>query len=298
MSPSEVSLPQIAQRSRKLVEILSKEFPSRSGQRPEQLAKAAAFVEQELLSLGYVVESDVYSADTTPARNLIVEKKGLDTSKACIVLGAHYDTVVGTPGADDNASGIAGLIELARLFKDHPTKRTIRFVAFTHEEPPFFLTPLMGSRHYARRLKNEGTNIQVMLSLEMLGYGDHRFQQKYPYPLLRTIGRYPVNGNFIAIVSNLQTNKITKTIAEAMRQVCSIGVERLSAPGYLPPLFLSDHASFWRFGFPAVMVTDTAFLRNPHYHLVSDTADTLNYEFLAEVIKGLYAAVIALDKIN
>ena len=290
-----LTIDSIAERARRIVEILAGEFPSRHGSNPTVLDAAAVFIQQEFASLGYEVQSQWYKSDGGRVRNLIVEKRGQFPERASIIVGAHYDTVVGTPGADDNASGIAGLIELSRLLKDYTNKRTIRFVAFPHEEPPYFYTHDMGSRQYARSLKENGESIFAMLTLEMIGYAGEGFKQLFPAPLLRILGRYPKDGNFVALVSNLKSSRLLSTVRKAMRQRRTAGVESLAAPGFIPPLFLSDHSSFWKFGFPALMITDTAFLRNPHYHSPTDTADTLNYRFLAEVIDAVYAAVITLD---
>jgi Zn-dependent M28 family amino/carboxypeptidase len=292
---SSANIDTIAARARQIVETLAGEFPSRHGSNPKVLKGAAAFIEQEFASLGYQVQSQWYESDDGRVRNMIVEKKGEGPETASIVIGAHYDTVVGTPGADDNATGIAGLIELSRLLKEQSNKRTIRFVAFPHEEPPYFYTHRMGSRQYARTLKESGENIFAMLTLEMIGYAGKGYKQLYPAPLLRILGRYPRDGNFIALVSNLRSTPVLLMVRKAMRHRGSVGVESLSAPGFIPPLFLSDHSSFWKYGFPALMITDTAFLRNPHYHSSTDTADTLNYDFLANVIDAVYAAVLALD---
>ena len=285
----------VAARARRIVEILAGEYPSRHGSIPKVLNGAALFIEREFASLGYEVQSQWYESDGRQVRNIIVEKRGEHPENASIIIGAHYDTVVGTPGADDNATGVAGLIEVSRLLKEHNNKRTIRFVAFPHEEPPYFYTHRMGSRQYARNLKESGENIFAMLALEMLGYAGEGFKQLYPAPLLRILGRYPEDGNYIALVSNLRSTRVLSMVREAMRQRGTVGVESLSAPGFIPPLFLSDHSSFWKYGFPALMITDTAFLRNPHYHSSTDTANTLNYEFLANVVEAVYAAVLSLD---
>jgi Zn-dependent M28 family amino/carboxypeptidase len=285
----------IAARARRIVETLAGDYPSRHGSNPEALNGAASFIEQEFTSLGYQVQSQWYESDGGRVRNMIVEKKGESPEQASIVIGAHYDTVVGTPGADDNGTGIAGLIELSRLLKGHKGNRTIRFVAFPNEEPPYFYTHRMGSRHYARNLKESGESIFAMLTLEMIGYAGEGFKQLYPAPLLRILGRYPKDGNYIALVSNLRSARVLSMVRKAMREHGTVGVESLTAPGFVPPLFLSDHSSFWKYGFPALMITDTAFLRNPHYHSSTDTADTLNYDFLASVVDAVYAAVLALD---
>lgn len=291
----ESELSTIASGARKIVGILANKFPSRHGQFPQVLHAAADFVEQEFVDLGYTVQSLAYISEGTKVRNLVVEKEGSQPELPCIVLGAHYDTVVGTPGADDNATGVAGLLELARLLKNQPGPRTIRFVAFPHEEPPYFFTHLMGSRQYAKTLKDKGEDVLVMLALEMLGYAGENYHQLYPAPFMRVLCRYPQYGNFIALVGNLRSLTMMSKVRRTMREQKTIGVESLSAPGFIPPLFLSDHSSFWKAGYPALMVTDTAFLRNPHYHKESDTPETLNYAFLATVVSAVFAAVQSLN---
>jgi len=296
MNPSELSI--LASNAKRIVTTLAGKYPSRHGLNPEVLNAAADFVEAEFCALGYDVEPQLYASDGASVRNLIVEKKGADPAKPSIILGAHYDTVVGTPGADDNASGIAGLLELARLLKGHSNSCTIRFVAFPHEEPPYFYTGLMGSRQYAGRLKQSGEKVLVMLCLEMLGYAGEKYEQHYPAPLMRFLCRYPKYGNYVGLVGNIRSLGMMSIVRRAMRRHCRIGVESLTAPGFVSPLYLSDHSSFWKEGFPALMVTDTAFLRNPHYHLPSDTPESLNYNFLAEVVDGVHAALAALDDIE
>jgi Zn-dependent M28 family amino/carboxypeptidase len=295
---SEVDTTEISSRTRRVVEVLTRNFPSRNGLYAGNLSRAAEFIEKEFSVLGMKVESQAYGTYSTRVKNLIVEKRGRDIAKPSIIIGAHYDTVIDTPGADDNASGVAGLLELARLLRGYPNERTIQFVAFTLEEPPYFYTAKMGSRMYAKRLKLDGTRVQLMISLEMIGYGGKHIKQSYPFPLMRMLGRYPRTGDFIGIVGNIRTRRLVGVVKAAMREPCAIGVESLSAPGFIPPLSLSDHSSFWKYGYPALMITDTAFLRNPNYHNQGDTADTLNYDFLAEVVKGVYHAVIALDRLR
>jgi Zn-dependent M28 family amino/carboxypeptidase len=292
---SEDTIQTITERARRIVEILAGRYPSRHGSNPAALEGAASFIEREFVEIGYTVESQWYESHGGRVRNLIAEKPGQQPDHACIVIGAHYDTVVGTPGADDNATGVAGVLELSRLLKERPQKRTIRFVAFPHEEPPYFYTHNMGSRRYARHMKENGENIYAMLTLEMLGYAGEGMKQMYPIPLMRLLGRYPKDGNFIALVSNLRSAGILSKVRKAMKEKGTVRVESLCAPGYIPPLFLSDHSSFWKYGFPALMITDTAFLRNPHYHSATDTVQTLNFEFLANVVAAVHAAVLALD---
>lgn len=289
---------EIACRTRRVVEVLSRDYPSRNGLSAGNLTRAAEFIEKEFLALGLKVELQSYGTYSTRVKNLIVGQCGRNDSKPCIVLGAHYDTVIDTPGADDNASGVAGLLELARLLKGYPNERTIHFVAFTLEEPPYFYTPKMGSRMYAKRLKLDRTRVQLMFSLEMIGYAGDHLKQAYPLPLMRQLGHYPKKGDFIGIVGNIRTRRLVRVVRKAMRQGSNIAVESLSAPGFVSPFNLSDHSSFWKCGFPAVMITDTAFLRNPHYHSPSDTHDSINYDFIAEVVTGLYNAVITLDQMR
>jgi Zn-dependent M28 family amino/carboxypeptidase len=292
----EVDTTEISSRARRVVEVLARNFPSRNGLYAGNLSRAAEFIENEFSFLGMEVESQAYGTYSTRVKNLIVEKRGRNIAMPSIVIGAHYDTVIDTPGADDNASGVAGLLELARLLRGYPNERTIQFVAFTLEEPPYFYTSKMGSRMYAKRLKVDGIRVQLMISLEMIGYAGEDLKQSYPFPLMRTLGRYPRTGNFIGIVGNIRTRRLVGAMKAAMREACTIGVESLSAPGFIPPLYLSDHSSFWKQRYPALMITDTAFLRNPNYHNQGDTDQSLNYGFLAEVVKGVYHAVIALDE--
>jgi Zn-dependent M28 family amino/carboxypeptidase len=283
--------------ARRIVSTLARDYPSRHGTMPALLESAARYVEDEFGRVGYSVNSLYYASDPAEVRNLVVEKKGTDPLKPVLIVGAHYDTVLGTPGADDNASGVAGLLELARLLKSYQNRRTIRFVAFPHEEPPYFYTNLMGSRQYAERVKQDGESVLVMLCLEMLGYAGELYPQVYPAPLMRWWGRYPKYGNFIGLVGNISSMGMMRIVRRSMRRHCSVGVESLTAPGFVSPMYLSDHSSFWRKGIPALMVTDSAFLRNPHYHLPSDTPETLNYDFLARVVEGLCATIQDLDRL-
>ena len=294
-----LNLREVAEKSRRIVETLCRQFPSRTGRSGASLARSAVWIEQEFRSLGYRVTLQRYAAmPAGEVKNLIAEKTGLDPAAPSIVVGAHYDTVPGTPGADDNASGVAGTLELARLLLPYENRRTLSFVAFTHEEAPYFYTSRMGSYVYARSLKNSRVPLRAMICLEMIGYGGRELRQSYPFPLMRRIGGFPEHGNFVGVVGNLRSRKLVKAVYERMKEQCRIGVERLSAPGFLPPFNLSDQSSFWRNGYQAVMVTDTAFERNPHYHLESDSPETLNYEFLAEVVGGVYSALLDLDRME
>ena len=203
--------------------------------------------------------------------------------EALVVVGAHYDTVPGSPGADDNASGVAALIELAALLG--PERLPIRFVAFANEELPYFLGEEMGSWVSARRSRERGENLRAMLSLEMLGYyRDEPGSQSYPPPLGLF---YPNRANFIAFVGDLGARHLVRKSIALFRRHGKFPSQGVAAPSFVPGVTWSDHWSFRRHGYPAVMVTDTAFNRYPHYHLPSDTPEKLDYERLARVTLGL-----------
>jgi Zn-dependent M28 family amino/carboxypeptidase len=207
-----------------------------------------------------------------------------------LVIGAHYDTVEGTPGADDNASGIAGLLELARLFSERTFAGTIQFVAFTLEEPPFFRTRHMGSYIYAEKLNREGREIEGMICLESIGYfTDTPGSQYFPVSMLKWF--FPNKGNFIAFVSNLRSRGLLNRSKNAFKKGSVLPVESLAALSIVPGIDLSDHWSFWEFGYNAIMVTDTAFYRNPNYHGAGDTPDTIDYRRMTEVVLGLKATI-------
>ena len=278
-----------------IIQGLTVEYPSRNALNLTALSGAAEFLASIYQSHGIPFESAWYDDGNGMVRNLIVHQYGLDRTAPQIVIGAHYDSVLGTPGADDNASGVAGVMDLARRFAQRTCRRPLSFVLFPHEEPPFFLSAKMGSRRYARSLRDRQEEVYLMLSLEMIGYARADQNQHYPFPLMRILGGYPKKANFLAVVGNLRTGVKTRHLCQAMRKGASIRIEWLSGPGFLPPLFLSDHSSFWKYGFPAVMITDTAFLRNPHYHRSTDTTATLNFDFLAEAIAAVETGIRALD---
>jgi len=204
-------------------------------------------------------------------------------SAAPLIVGAHYDAVPGTPGADDNASGVAVLLELARHFTTQPRSRPIWFIAFDMEE-----YGLLGSQAYAAHLQSEGQAVHLMLSLEMLGYCDRTpHSQTYPSPLLARL--YPHTGDYIALVGNPSTllamRRLSRHIQQAGAACAWLPVPNRGTP--IPATRLSDHASFWDCGYSAMMVTDTAFLRNPHYHQPSDRLDTLDLDFMTQICLGL-----------
>lgn len=274
------------------VRMLAERFVPRDESHPEILDLAAAYIHQEFEKTGGVVSDQPYELDDKAYRNVIA-LFGPDTQER-IVVGAHYDSVAqDVPGADDNASGVAGLIELAYLLGTVSLPLRVELVAYTLEEGQHFRTHRMGSAVHARSLKAQGVSVRAMFSLEMLGYFvDAPGSQRYPHPVLRLF--YPSQGNFIAVVGKLDQPLIVRRVKKAMRVASRIPVYSISAPRSVPGIDFSDHRNYWEAGYDAVMITDTAFYRNPNYHTVRDTPDTLDYERMAKVVQGVYAAVLAL----
>lgn len=257
--------------------------------KPAALKAAEDYIRRALQSSGHEVHAQSYVAAGVESRNLEVTHPGRRCPAQIVLVGAHYDTVQGSPGADDNASGIAVLLELARLFADVETARTLRLVAFVNEEPPFFYWGEMGSGIHARAARARGDDIRLMISLEMLGYySDMPGGQRYP-PLLRFF--YPDRPNFLALVSNFASRGQLRQLAAAFRAGSDFPLETLASFEFLPGVAWSDHLSFWREGYPAVMATDTAFYRYGHYHGAGDTPEKLDYRRMAQVAVGLFNAL-------
>ncbi|HYH05462.1 MAG TPA: M28 family peptidase [Thermoanaerobaculia bacterium] len=260
---------------------------------PGNLHRAADLVERELTAAGYRVERQSYETrDGVRSDNLVVEIAG--ASKEIVVVGAHYDSVLGTVGADDNASGVAALLSLARRFAKSKPAKTLRFVAFANEEPPHFQSEDMGSFQYAKRCSQRGEQIVAMLSLETIGYYDDRpNSQHYPGPMAAL---YPTTGNFIGFATNLGSRALLHRCVSAFRKTSKFPVESAALPEVVPGIGWSDQWSFWQFGYSAVMVTDTAPFRNPHYHEESDQPETLDYARLGQVVEGLAGVVEELTR--
>ncbi len=249
------------------------------------LLKAAGYTSVQFAAAGYQVREQSYLADNKQVSNIWVEKKGSLHPEEIVVIGAHYDSPPGSPGADDNASGTAAVLELARLFRDRKPARTIRFVTFVNEEPPFFQTKLMGSRVFAAEAAGKGEKIVAMLALESIGYySDAPGTQRYPFPLSVF---YPDTGNFIGFVGNFNSRALLRRCIRAFRESTRFPSEGVLAPEFITGIGWSDHWSFWREGYPALMVTDTALYRNPRYHEQTDTPDSLDYGRMARVVSGL-----------
>jgi Zn-dependent M28 family amino/carboxypeptidase len=279
--------PSLARELRRDVEALCAIGP-RNTYEPEHLAAAADYVEKAFAAK-YAVERQQYDAGGVTVANLIVEIRGTTRPGEIVVVGAHYDSVDGTPGADDNASGVAGMLALARRFADAKPVRTLRFVAWVNEEPPHFQTATMGSYVYARRCRERGERIVAALSLEMLGYYDETpGSQQYPAPLAAL---YPDTANFIGFAGNIASRSLVNECVKAFRAASTFPAHAAVLPELIPQTGWSDQWSFWQFGWPALMVTDTALYRNPHYHTGSDRPETLDYQRMAAVVEGLVAVV-------
>lgn len=256
---------------------------------PAKLEAAADYIANAFAAAGYQVMRQTYEASGELCENLSVQLDGSRYPDEIVVVGAHYDSVSGSPGANDNGSGVAALLALARDWAGRKPARTLRFVAFVNEEPPFFQTEQMGSLVYAKECRKRGERIVAMISLECIGYySDAPGSQKYPPP----IGLfYPSAGNFIGFVGNVAHRKLVRRCVSTFRKSAQFPCEGGALPEVLPGINWSDHWSFWQVGYPAVMVTDTAPFRYPHYHAASDTPDKLDYARLARVVSGLSAVI-------
>jgi len=282
--------PEIQNNLKKTVRVLACEIGSRGHLQIDALNRTIDYLTSELSAYGYSVLEQTCEYKGRTYKNIYVEKKGMKEPGKIFVVGAHYDTVTGTPGADDNASAVAGLLELARLLAYKPLALTLHFVAFTLEEPPLFRSKKMGSYVYAESLKRAGRDVRGMICLEMIGYfTDNPDSQLFPLPFMRWV--YPDRGNFITLVSNLHSRGFLKSVRSGFRKGTDLPVESLSSVSIVPGVDFSDHRSFWKFGYNAIMVTDTAFYRNPHYHGGGDVPETLDYERMAEVVLGLKSAI-------
>ena len=275
----------LAARLESHVRMLAENIGERNVNRPDALAAAAAYIGNVWQEQGYRVTPQSYDVEGIPCSNLEVTHTGIKHPEQILLIGAHYDSVSGSPGANDNGSGVAALLEIARLLKDLETGCTVRFVAFVNEEPPFFFRRQMGSMVYAREARKRNDDIRLMISLEMLGsYSERPGSQRYP-PLFRFF--YPDRANYIAFVSNLRSRGMLHRFAVAFRRHSQFPAEHVATFSWIPGVAWSDHLSFWRQGYRALMVTDTAFYRYAHYHAASDLPDELDYASMATVTEGV-----------
>ncbi|WP_051496767.1 M28 family peptidase [Halomonas sp. BC04] len=268
---------------------LAGEIGERHYWRPDALHASADYIEHVFQEAGHEPLRHAVPAGNRTFHNVEVRIPGGRQASEVLVVGAHYDTVRGSPGADDNASGVAVLLELARLLQDVPLDRSLHLVAFANEEMPFFGTDAMGSLRYARQAREEGMDITGMIALEMLGYYTDTPGSQYHPPLLGHF--YPARGDFVAFIGNLDSRSLVRKAIGAFRKSAHVPSEGLAAPELIRDIRRSDHWAFWEMGYPAMMVTDTANFRNPHYHGPTDTPDRLDYETMARVTEGLARAL-------
>ena len=281
-----------AERLQRDVEHLAVTIGERHILLPKRLAESADFIEKELVAAGYEVQRQEYDVADVTCTNLDVEIIGQSRPDEIVLIGAHYDSAPGTPGAKDNGTGVAGLLELARAFAAKKPERTIRFVAFTNEESPHFQTDDMGSWVYARRCKGREENLTAVLILETIGYySDEPGSQNYP-PLVAAL--YPSEGNFIGVVGNVSSGKLVRQVVESFRRQIEFPCEGASLPASIPGVGFSDHWAFGQEGYKAVMLTDTAMFRYPHYHQAEDTPDKVNFDHVQRVLDGVERVVAEL----
>ena len=265
------------------------ELGERNLLRKPALRAAAGYVEGALREQGGTLASQDFTVEGETVRNVACERAGRSRGAQIVVVGAHYDSVIGSPGANDNGSGVAALLELARLLGGGAHQRTLRLVAFVNEEPPFFTGEDMGSLRYARACRQRGDDVVAMISLETIGYySDAPGSQDYPFPLSLF---YPPQGDFIAFVGDLRSRALVRHTVGSFRRHTAFPSQAGALPSGIPGVGWSDHWAFWQAGYRAVMVTDTAPFRYPAYHTAEDTPEKLDYDRMARVVAGLARVV-------
>lgn len=278
-----------ADRLQRHVEVLSEKHAPRSYKWVTNLDACADYISGQFKDSGASVSEQTYDVKGNTYRNVIASF-GPETDSR-IVVGAHYDSCGDTPGADDNASGVAGLIELSHLLGQAGLKQRVELVAYTLEEPPFFRSVNMGSARHAYRLRKNNVEVDAMICLEMIGcFRDEKGSQRFPSTFLKLL--YPDRGNYIAVIGSIGDRKLIRHMKSTMRGATDLPVHAMCAPKGFPGLDFSDHRNYWANDYTAVMITDTSFFRNGHYHLVSDTPETLDYDRMTKVVIGVYEAVV------
>lgn len=274
---------------------LARKIGERNLRKYNQLNLAADYIHAEFAKFGYEPKRQTFQVKGLDCHNIVVEIEGSKAPDQIVIIGAHYDTARGTPGANDNGSGTAAMLVLAERLSKFEPERTLRFVAFTNEEPPYFQTvDEMGSWVYAKQCRRKQEDIVAVLSLETMGYfTDEPNSQNYPPPLNHL---YPSTGNFIGFVGNVPSTMLQRTVLKSFIQNSDVPCEGASLPGTLPGVGWSDHWSFWQEGYAGIMVTDTAPFRYPHYHRRSDTPEKINFPVFAKVVEGLLKPVKLLTK--
>lgn len=277
---------------RGVVGVLSEDIGPRNFRYLENLNKTKMYIAEQFKDMGYTPVFQKYTVRGRVFANVVISLGPSDAP--LLVVGAHYDTYNDTPGADDNASGIAGLLLLARKLKsvEHTLKKRIELVAYTLEEPPFFRSTEMGSFVHAANLHKSNANVIGMICLEMIGYfSEKQGTQSYPLGFMKLV--YPSEGDFIGVVSNFGSGNLKSVVKRGMAKA-GIPVETLSAPKSVAGVDFSDHLNYWQFDYKAVMVSDTSFYRNPHYHELTDTIDSLDFTAMARVVEGVFVAALEL----
>jgi Zn-dependent M28 family amino/carboxypeptidase len=270
------------------VQLIAGDIGERNIWRPAALNGAASFIESEWNRQGYAVKRLPYEVSGVHCANLEAVRIGHARRRETLLIGAHYDSVVGSPGANDNASGVAALLEISRRVAAIDSAMTVRFVAFVNEEPPFFTSSQQGSMVYAKAARRRGDDIRLMASIETIGwYNDRPGSQRYP-PLFNLF--YPDRANFIGMVSDFRSAVAMHRLAQAFRAHSDFPLQTVATFRFVPGVSWSDHRSFWCQGYPAIMITDTAPYRYPHYHSAGDTPDKLAYPEFSQVTLGLCAA--------
>jgi Zn-dependent M28 family amino/carboxypeptidase len=273
---------QVLRNAREILRHLSVTIGERTIRKYQSLEQARDYIGGYFARFGFEPREEVYTAAGKKVANIIVEIPGTEFPESIVLVGAHYDTIEDTPGADDNTSGIAALLEIYRLLSARRYKKTARFVAFTLEEPPFFSTPLMGSMVNAGHCRKRKDAIELMVCLEMVGYASRRCHQDYPVNHKKQ--EYPVYGNYISVISLPSNAESVYLWKKLYNDHARRKIYEYIGPASIPGMDLSDHLSFMRSGYPAIMISDTGFYRNKNYHSPDDTFDTINFKFMADVI--------------
>jgi Zn-dependent M28 family amino/carboxypeptidase len=288
-TPEEI---EIENHLRKHVAVLAGEIGERNLENYDNLEATVYYINKIFQGLNYQVEIQDFKVEDKIARNIVVEILGKSIPDEIIIVGAHYDSAFDCPGANDNGTGVSAILEFARLLKGHSLMRTVRLAAFANEEPPFFQTNNMGSFVYAQRSRKRAENIVAMFSIETIGYySDKKGSQQYPFPFSFF---YPNIGNFIGFVGNTYSRNLVHLSIASFRKHALFPSEGVAAPSWIKGIAWSDQWSFWREGFPGVMITDTAPFRYPYYHTKWDTPDKIDYPSMARVVAGLSHVIIEL----
>ncbi|CAC5343378.1 MULTISPECIES: M28 family peptidase [Planktothrix] len=290
LPPLTPSQEQVSQQLNRYIKIIADDIGEHNYIFYNQLIQVENFLNERLSQAGYAVKTQEYSVDGKVFRNLEIEIRGTEKPDEIVIVGAHYDSVVGSPGANDNGTGAVAILALAEKFATLKPKRTLRFVEFVNEEPPFFWSENMGSWVYAQRCKERQENIVAMLSLETMGfYSQASNSQQYPVNILKLI--YPNQGNFISFIGNISSRSLIHQAIGKFRNSAQFPSQGVSLPNFIPGVGWSDHWSFWQAGYPALMVTDTAPFRYPYYHTQQDTPEHIDYYALTLVISGLESVI-------